>query len=79
MIQRPLHGMLFFRGEVRSCVAYVVDDTCARLHADGLGLLPIDFYVTFDDFRTVGKCRMTWRWQDDLGVDFEGWVDALRN
>jgi hypothetical protein len=38
-------------------------------------LLPIDFYVTFDDFFTVGKCRLAWRWQDDVGVIFEGWVD----
>jgi len=76
MINQPLHGLLFFRGEVRTCVACEVSQTCARLHSDGLGLLPIDFYVTFDDFLTVGKCRLVWRYQDDIGVVFEAWVDA---
>ena len=76
MIRQPVHGLLFFCGEVRTCVGYDVSPTCARLHSDGLGLLPIDFYVTFDDFLTVGKCRLAWRWQDDVGVLFEGSVDA---
>jgi hypothetical protein len=76
MIRQSLHGMLFFRGEVRTCVGYYVSQTCARLHSDGLGLLPIEFYVTFDDFLTVGKCRLAWRWHDDVAVTFDGWVDA---
>jgi hypothetical protein len=76
MINQPLHGLLFFRGEVRTCVACEVSQTCARLHSDGLGLLPIDFYVTFDDFLTVGKCRLDWRYRDDIGVAFEAWVDT---
>jgi hypothetical protein len=62
MIGQSLHGLLSFRGEVRTCVGYDVSQTCARLHSDGLGLLPIKFYVTFDDFLTVGKCRLAWRW-----------------
>jgi hypothetical protein len=75
--QQPVHGLIFFcGGEVRTCIGYDVSPTCARLHSDGLGLLPIDFYVTFDDFLTVNKCRLAWRWQDDVGVIFEGWVDA---
>ena len=76
MIKQPLHGLLFFRGEVRTCVGYDLSPNRARLHSDGLGLLPIDFYVTFDDFLTVGKCRLAWRWQDDVDVIFEGWVDT---
>ena len=74
MTQEPLHGLLFFHGEVRTCLGYEVSKTCARLHSDELRLLPIEFYVTFDDFFTVGKCRIAWRWQDDVGVVFEGWV-----
>jgi hypothetical protein len=45
------------------------------VHADGLGLLPIDFYITFDGFLTVGKSRLTWRHGDDFGVVFERWLD----
>jgi hypothetical protein len=74
MDKSPVQGMLFFRGEVRSCVGYI-RGTYARLHSDGLTILPTDFYVTFDDFLTVGKCRLAWRWHDDVGVIFEGWID----
>ena len=75
MTRPPDRGWLFFWGEARTCVGYDVSQTCARLHSDGLRLLPVDFYVTFDDFLTVGKCRLTWRYRDDIGVVFEGWVD----
>jgi hypothetical protein len=78
MIGQTVNGLLFFRGEVRTCVACEVSQTWARLHSDGLGLLPIDFYVTFDDFLTVGKCRLSWRCRDDIGVVFERWIDGWR-
>jgi hypothetical protein len=75
MVTPPFDGWLFFWGEAHTCVGYDVSRSCARLHSTGLRLLPIDFYVTFDDFLTVGKCRLAWRWRDDVGVIFEGWVD----
>ena len=56
MIRQPVNGLLFFRGEVRTCIGHDVSQTCARLHSDGLGFLPREFYVTFDDFITVGRC-----------------------
>ena len=69
-------GLLFFEGgrEFR-VVAYEVNRTGALVHSDGLGLLPIHFYMTFDDFCTVGKCRLVWRYRDDMGVVFERWLD----
>jgi hypothetical protein len=69
-------GLLFFEGgrEVR-IVAHDISQSKALLHATGLGLLPIDFYVTFDGFLTVAKCRLTWRHRDDIGVAFERWLD----
>ena len=76
MIRQPVNGLLFFRGEVRTCVGHDVSQTCARLHSDGLGFLPREFYVTFDDFITVGRCHLAWRNHDDIGVVFERWVDA---
>ena len=59
MIKHSTDGLLFFDGgrELR-IVAYDVSRTNAVVHADGLGLLPIHFYITFDDFLTVGKCRL---------------------
>ena len=76
MIKHSTDGLLFFDGgrELR-IVAYDVSRTNAVVHADGLGLLPISFYVTFDDFLTVGKCRLAWRYRDDLGIVFERWLD----
>ena len=77
MIKHYMEGLLFFNGgrEVR-IVAHDVSRTTALLHAHGLGLLPISFYITFDGFLTVGKCRLTWRVRDDLGVVFERWIDV---
>ena len=76
MIKHPTDGLLFVEGgrELR-IVAYDVSRTDAVVHADGLGLLPIHFYITFDDFLTVGKCRLAWRCGDDIGVVFERWLD----
>jgi hypothetical protein len=76
MIKHSTDGLLFFDGgqELR-IVAYDVSRTNAVVHADGLGLLPIYFYITFDDFVTVGKCRLIWRHRDDIGVVFERWID----
>jgi len=69
-------GLLFFEGRDLPIVAYGVSRTHARVHADGLGLLPINFYITFDRFHTVGKCRLVWRWRDDIGVVFERCLDV---
>ena len=78
MIKRSMDGLLFFRGgrELHACVAYDVTPTSARIHSDGLGLLPIDFYVTFDKFRTIARCRLVWRYQNRIGVAFEKWVQV---
>jgi hypothetical protein len=77
MIKHPMHGLLFFEGGRELCVvAYDVSRTDAVVHADGLGLLPIHFYIMFDDFLTVGKCRLTWRCRDDIGVAIERWLDV---
>ena len=77
MIIHSTDGLLFFDGcrELR-IVAYDASRTNAVVHADGLGLLPIHFYITLDDFLTVGRCRLAWRHGDDMGVVFERWLDV---
>ena len=75
MIKHGSDGLLFFNGRELRIVAYDVSQTSALVHADGLGLLPINFYITFDGFLTVAKCRLLWRYRDDIGVEFERWVD----
>jgi len=76
MIKHYTEGLLFYdRGQERRIVAYDVSLTNAQVHADGLGLLPIHFYITLDNFLSVGKCRLLWRHWDDIGVAFEHWID----
>ena len=76
MIRHSTDGLLFFEGgREMHIVAYDVSRTEALVHADGLGLLPIRFYITFDNFLTVGKCRLAWRCHEDIGVAFERWLD----
>ena len=77
MIKHSTEGLLFFGGgREMSIVAYDVSRTSAVVHSDGLGLVPTLFYVTFDGFLTVGKCRLAWRCRDDIGVVIERWLDV---
>jgi hypothetical protein len=78
MIEQSIDGMLFFRGgrAAHACVAYDVTQISARMYSDGLGLLPVNFFVTFDNFQTIGRCQLAWRRRDHIGVVFEGWVDV---
>ena len=76
MIKHSRDGLRFFDGRDMPVVAYDVSPAGAAVHSDGLGVLPIHFYVTFDDFLTVGKCRLTWRDRNDIGVVIERWLDV---
>jgi hypothetical protein len=78
MIERSMDGLLFFRGgrDVHACFADNITEDGARIYSVGLGLLPINFYVTFDKFRTIGRCRLEWRYRDQIGVVFEKWIDV---
>ena len=79
MIKHSMDGLLFFDGGRKLRIeAYDLSRTNAQVHAEGLGLLPIHFYITFDHFLTVGKCRLLWRYRDDFGVVFERWLDIGR-
>jgi hypothetical protein len=77
MTGQSMSGLLFFRGGqgVRACVTYDVDQKTARMYSDQLGLLPVDFFVTFDNFQTVTMCQLAWRHRDHIGVVFEGSTD----
>ena len=76
MTKQSIDGLLFFdRGRELRIVAHDVSQTKAVVHADGLRLLPTSFFITLDNFLTVGKCRLLWRCGDDIGVSFESWID----
>ena len=75
MIKHYTDGLLFFEGRELRIVAYGVTREHAEVHAEGIGLLPTQFYITFDGFRTIAKCRLVARCHDDMSVDFERWLD----
>jgi hypothetical protein len=36
-----------------------------------INILPPDFELTFDSFRTIRRCRVIWRQGDVVGVAFQ--------
>jgi hypothetical protein len=43
----------------------------AGLRLDGLNIVPSEFGISFDNFRTMRRCRLIWRDGDFVGVAFE--------
>jgi hypothetical protein len=63
-------ALLFFSGQtgVRSCC--VTDITNAGIRAQGIAVLPLNFELSFDHFRTIRQGRL--RDGDFVGAAFEG-------
>jgi len=38
---------------------------------EGLSVVPLEFDLSFDNFRTIRKCKMVWREGDFAGVQFD--------
>jgi hypothetical protein len=66
-------ALLFFKGQlgVRACDLTDVTNRGAGIRTHHLSVLPTSFDLTFDNFRTVRKCRLIWRKGDYLGLAFE--------
>ena len=64
---------LFFSPQVgvQACLVRDVTNVGAGIRATHLPVLPIGFELSFDNFRTVRKCRLVWRDGDYVGVAFE--------
>jgi len=67
------NALLFFVGQagVFSCCVRDVTNLGAGIHLDGLNIMPMDFDLSFDNFRTIRKCRMIWREGNSVGIVFE--------
>jgi hypothetical protein len=65
-------ALLFFRGQadVFSCCVRDVTNSGAGIRLEHLNVLPVEFDLSFDNFRTVRKCRLIWRDADFVGVAF---------
>jgi hypothetical protein len=66
-------ALLFFTGQrrVRSCGVTDITNVGAGIRTQDLPALPLNFELSFDNFRTVRKCRLIWRNGDFVGVAFE--------
>jgi hypothetical protein len=66
-------ALLFFIGQrsVRSCGVTDTTNVGAGIRTQGLPAMPLNFELSFDNFRTVRRCRLIWRDGDFVGVAFE--------
>jgi hypothetical protein len=66
-------ALLFFseKSDVYSCTVRDVTNLGAGMRAHDLKVMPLNFGLSFDNFRTVRMCRLIWRQGDFLGVAFE--------
>jgi hypothetical protein len=66
-------ALLYFTGQpdVFSCCVHDATNHGAGIRLDGLNILPSEFGISFDRFRTMRKCRLVWREDDFVGVTFE--------
>jgi len=66
------HALFFFAGQtgVFSCCVRDVTNQGAGIRLEGLNVLPVDFDLSFDNFRTIRKSRLIWREGDFVGVEF---------
>ena len=64
------NALLFFRGQtgVFSCCVRDVTNPGAGIRLERLNVLPLEFDLSFDNFRTVRECRLVWRKNDFVGV-----------
>jgi hypothetical protein len=63
---------LFFAGcaGVLPCCVRDVTNQGAGMRLNGLNVLPVDFDLSFDNFRGARRCHLVWRDGDFVGVEF---------
>jgi hypothetical protein len=69
-----LKGALLFFSEkagVHPCTVRDVTNLGAGIRTQTLHIMPLDFDLSFDGFRTIRKCRLIWRQGEFFGVAFE--------
>ena len=65
--------LMFFTGQdpFHACCVRDVTNRGAGLRLNGLNIVPSEFGISFDNFRTMRRCRLIWRDGDYVGVAFE--------
>jgi hypothetical protein len=64
------NALLFYAGQPGLFGCSVRDVTAhgAGIRLNGLRILPTEFNLSFDNFRTTRGCRLVWRHDDFVGV-----------
>ncbi len=65
--------LLSIPGHVTSepCLVRDLSNRGAGIQLNGLTILPTEFSLSFDEFRTTHPCRLIWRQGDFIGVAFQ--------
>jgi hypothetical protein len=65
--------LMFFTGQdrVHECCVRNVTNHGASLRLNGVKIVPSEFGISFDKFRTMRRCRLIWRDGDLVGAAFE--------
>jgi hypothetical protein len=63
--------LMFFNGNVHACCVRDVTNRGAGLTLNDLKIVPYEFAISFDNFRTMRRRRLIWRNGDFVGVAFE--------
>jgi hypothetical protein len=65
--------LMFFAGQdrVHECCVRNVTNQGASLRLNGVSIVPSEFGISFDKFRTMRRCRLIWRDGDFVGAAFE--------
>jgi hypothetical protein len=65
--------LMFFTGDdrVHPCCVHDVTNLGACIRLNGRSVVPSEFGISFDSFRTMRRCRMVWRDGDFVGAAFE--------
>jgi hypothetical protein len=65
--------LMYFTGQdgVHACIVRNVTNQGAGLRLNGLNIVPSAFDISFDNFRTMRRCRLIWRDSDFVGAAFE--------
>ncbi len=64
------NALLFFAGQpgLFGCAVRDVTNSGAGIRLNGLCVLPIEFNLSFDNFRTIRGCRLVWSNDGFVGV-----------
>jgi hypothetical protein len=67
------NALMFFTGQdrVHECCVRNVTNYGAGLRLNGLNIVPSEFGISFDRFRTMRLCRLIWRDGDFVGAAFK--------